>query len=95
MLVEGGPSMAYGKDEDDKRLLTVDWRVRVFSEVVPTISTTLAYGGTLVPVNTIDIDTSIYADELPIDLDTPAGIQKNLGIYSVGSPSQFNVQQEL
>ena len=94
MLVEAGPSPGYGKDEDNKRIFTVDWRVRVFSEVVPTVTTTAQYGGTLVPVNTIDIDLSVYADTLPIDLETPAGIQKNIGIYSYGQPSQFNVQQE-
>lgn len=94
LTVESGPIPGYGKDEDNKRLFTVDWRIRVGSEIVPTVSTMEQYGGTLVPVNTIDIDLSVYADTMPIDLDTPAGIQKNMGIHSGGSPSQFNVQQE-
>lgn len=93
MLVEAGPSWNYTKDEDDKRLIAVTWRVRVFSELVQNVQTFEQYGGTLIPVNDIDINLDVYMDTMPIDLDTPAGIQRNLGIYSVGMPSQFNVQQ--
>ncbi len=95
MLVEAGPSWNYTKDEDDKRLIAVTWRVRVFSELVPRVQTFEQYGGTLIPVNDIDINLDVYMDTMPIDLDTPAGIQRNLGIYGTQMSSQFNVQQGL
>jgi hypothetical protein len=93
MRLLGGPEEGYGTDEDGKRLFKVVYRIRVFSEVVEGIVSTVAWGGTLVPVTTVDIDLSVYADTSPIDLSTPAGIEQNIGILSFGASSQVNVQQ--
>jgi hypothetical protein len=92
MRLLGGPEEGYGTDEDGKRLFKVVYRLRVFSELVEGIQATKAFGGTLVPVNTVDIDLSVYADTSPVDLFTPAGIQENIGIMSIGASSTVNVQ---
>lgn len=93
MRLLGGPEEGYGQDEDGKKLFKVVYLVRVFSELVEDVASSILYGGTLVPVNTVDIDLSVYMDTGPIDLSTPAGIQENIGIYSIGASSQVNVQQ--
>lgn len=93
MRLLGGPEEGYGQDEDGKKLFKVVYLVRVFSELVENVNSPVAFGGTLVPVNTVDIDLSVYSSLENIDLGTPAGIQENIGIYSVGARSQVNVQQ--
>lgn len=93
MRLLGGPEEGYGTDEDGKKLFKVVYLVRVFSELVEEVASSIAFGGTLVPVNTVDIDLSVYSDLSNIDLSTPSGIQANIGIYSVGVSSQVNVQQ--
>lgn len=92
MRLLGGPEQGYGKDEDGKTLFKVVYRVRVFSELAEDIQGLTAFGGTLVPASIINIDLSVYADTGPIDLTTPAGIELNTGILSVGASSQVNVQ---
>lgn len=93
MRLLGGPEEGYGQDEDGKKLFKVVYLVRVFTELVENVASSIAYGGTLVPVNTVDIDLSVYSDLSNIDLSTPSGIEKNIGIYSVGASTQVNVQQ--
>lgn len=93
MRLLGGPEQGYGQDEDGKKLFKVVYLVRVFSELPENVASSIAYGGTLVPVSTVDIDLSVYSSLEPIDLSSPAGIEKNFGIYSVGASSQVNVQQ--
>lgn len=93
MRLLGGPEEGYGQDEDGKKLFKVVYLVRVFSELPENISSSIAYGGTLVPVNTVDIDLSVYSDLSNIDLSTPMGIEQSIGIFSVGASSQVNVQQ--
>lgn len=91
MFLLGGPEFTYAKDEDDKRLFAAVFRIRVFSELVQNVQSLNTYGGTLVPVSTVDIDLRVYSDVENIDLSTPAEIEKNRGIYSFGRSSQFNV----
>lgn len=93
MRLLGGPEQGYGTDEDGKKLFKVVYLVRIFSELVENVESSIAFGGTLVPVNTVDIDLSVYSDLSNIDLSTPMGIQENIGIFSVGASSQVNVQQ--
>jgi hypothetical protein len=92
MRLLGGPEEGYGTDEDGKILSKVVYRIRVFSELVEGIQTLVAFGGTLVPVTDVDIDLSVYSSVLPIDLSTPAGIEENIGIMSIGATSTVNVQ---
>lgn len=91
MRLLGGPEEGYGLDEDSKRLFKVVYRVRVYTELVEYIETSVAFGGTLIPVNAVGLDFSVYQDPNPIDLTTPAGIAKNTGILSVGLPSTLQV----
>lgn len=93
MRLLGGPEEGYGQDEDGKKIFKVVYLVRVFSELVEAVASSVSFGGTLVPVNTVDIDLSVYSDLSNIDLSTPGGVQQNIGIYSVGASSQVNVQQ--
>lgn len=90
MFLLGGPEYSYAKDEDNKRLFAVTFRVRVFSELVQNVQSLESYGGTLVPVNTVSLDLSVYADVEDIDLSTPAEIEAHRGLLSVGVGSQFN-----
>jgi hypothetical protein len=93
MFLQGGPEFSYGKDEDGKRIFKVSYLIRVFSEIVPAVTAMAEYGGTLVPVNTVDIDLSVYSDTNDLVMDSPAEIEKNIGIYSFGIPVQFNTEQ--
>lgn len=93
MRLLGGPEEGYGEDEDGKRLFKVVYLVRVFSELVENVASSVAWGGNLVPVNTVDIDLSVYSSLDPVDLSSPGEIQKNVGIYSIGAASQVNVQK--
>lgn len=93
MRLLGGPEEGYGQDEDGKKIFKVVYLVRVFSELVEDVNSSALFGGTLIPVNTVDIDLSVYSDLSDIDLSTPSGIEQNIGIYSVGVSSQVNVQQ--
>jgi hypothetical protein len=49
-----------------------------------------SYGGTLVPVNAVDLDLSVYSDISDISMNTPAEIEAHRGILSVGAGSSFN-----
>ena len=89
MFLQGGPEFGYGKDEDGKRLLKVTYLIRVFSELPEGIQSA-APGGTLIPVNTINLDLSVYSDMNVLRMDGPADFQKNIGLYSFGRSSQFN-----
>jgi hypothetical protein len=93
MRLLGGPEEGYGTDEDGKKLFKVVYLVRVFSELVENVASSTGWGGSLTPVNTVDIDLSVYASLDDIDLSSPTGIQESIGIYSVGASSTVNVQQ--
>lgn len=93
MFLQGGPEFGYGKDEDDKRVFKVTYLIRVFAELVGNIQSLVSYGGTLVPVNAINIDLDVYGSVADLKMGTPAEIEKNVGILSVGVGSQFNTKQ--
>jgi hypothetical protein len=91
MRLLGGPEEGYGLDEDGKRLFKVVYRVRVYTELLEDIQSSIAWGGTLIPVSMVNIDLSVYADLGDIDLSTPEGISLNTGVLSAGLSSQVNV----
>ena len=90
MFLQGGPEFGYGKDEDGKRMFSVTYRIRVFSELVQGVQSMVSYGGTLVPVNTVNIDLDVYSDLSDIQMNTTAEIEINRGILNVSSGSSFN-----
>lgn len=92
MFLLGGPEESYGTDEDGKRLLTVTYLVSVFAELAENVQVMQAYGGTLVPVNAVGLDLKVYSDVANITMSTPAEIEANRGILSVGVGSSFNAQ---
>lgn len=91
MRLLGGPEEGYGLDEDGKRLFKVVYRVRLYTELLEDIQSSVAWGGTLIPVSMVNIDLSVYSDLGDIDLSTPAGIELNTGVLSAGLSSQVNV----
>lgn len=93
MFLTGGVDTGYGMDEDGKRMLRASYRIRVFSELVQGVQSLLSYGGTLVPVNTVDIDLGVYSDLTDITMNTPAEIEINTGILSAGMTSSFNAEE--
>lgn len=92
MRLLGGPEEGYGLDEDGKRLFKVVYRVRVYTELLEDIKSSVAWGGTLIPVSMVNIDLSVYSDLAAIDLGTPAGIAVNTGVLSAGFSSTVNVR---
>jgi hypothetical protein len=90
MFLLGGPEDGYGTDEDGKRLFTVTYLVSVFAELAENVQVMQAYGGTLVPVSAVSLDLGVYSDVTPITMSTPAEIEANRGILSVGVGSSFN-----
>jgi hypothetical protein len=91
MRLLGGPEEGYGLDEDGKRLFKVVYRVRLYTELLEDIQSSVLWGGTLIPVSMINLDLSVYSDLGDIDLDSPAGIALNTGVLSAGLVSQVNV----
>jgi len=90
MFLLGGPEFSYGQDEDGKRMIKVTYLISVFSELVENVQSLVPFGGTLVPVNTVDLDLKVYSDISQISMSTPAEIEENRGILSVGVASSFN-----
>lgn len=90
MFLQGGPDFGYGQDEDGKRMIKVTYLISVFSELVENVQSLVPFGGTLVPVSTVDLDLRVYSDVSKIDMSTPALIEANRGILSVGVGSSFN-----
>lgn len=93
MRLLGGPEEGYGSDEDGKKIFKVVYLVRVFSELAENIASSIGYGGTLVPVNTVSIDLDVYRSLDSVDLSSPAGLRENIGILSAGAASRVNVQE--
>jgi hypothetical protein len=91
MRLLGGPEEGYGLDEDGKRIFKVVYRVRVYTELLEDIQSSVAWGGTLIPVSMVNIDLSVYSSVDDIDLSSPAGIELNTGVLSAGLSSQVNV----
>lgn len=91
MRLLGGPEEGYGQDEDGKRLFKIVYRVRLYTELLEDIQSSVAWGGTLIPVSMINLDLSVYSDLGDIDLTSPAGIALNTGVLSAGLSSQVNV----
>ena len=92
MFLLGGPQEGYGFDEDQKRIYSVTYLVSVFAELVENVQVLQSYGGTLVPASAVNLDLKVYSDVSNISLDTPAEIEANRGILSVGTRSSFNAQ---
>lgn len=90
MFLVGGPEESYGHDEDGKRLLKTTFLIQVYSELVQDVQSMQAFGGTLIPVSAVDLDLSVYSDLGNINMSTPAEIEANRGILSVGATSSFN-----
>jgi hypothetical protein len=90
MFLLGGPEWGYGHDENGKRLIKVTYLVNVYSELITDLQVLSSYGGTLVPVSTVDLDLSVYSSTANIDLTTPASIEASRGIINAGAASSFN-----
>lgn len=90
MFLQGGPEFGYGTDEDGKRMIKVTYLISLFAELVENVQSLVPFGGTLVPVNTVDLDLRVYSDVSKISMNTPAEIETHRGILSVGVGSSFN-----
>lgn len=76
-----GPSMNYDKDKNDKRMFRIDYKVRIFSELIPQIiQPTLA--------KTVHVDFSIYNSNEDL---TIASVQESKSLLSVGTAMTWNV----
>lgn len=77
----GGPALETGKDNNDKRIFWVTYRIRVFSELVPQIIQPIL-------ANMVNLDLRVYSQEEDLTL---ANVVESKGILSVGSPLAWNV----
>lgn len=75
-----GPSLITGKDNNDKRFFQVDYKVRVFSELVPQIVQPIL-------TKSINLDLSVYNSSENL---TEASIKESRGLLSVGIPISWN-----
>jgi hypothetical protein len=85
MQLLGGPALNTGKDVNDKRLFWADYKIRVFSELVPEI---------VQPVlaNLVNLDLSVYSSTENL---TIASVQESKSLLSVGVPITWNVNQPI
>ena len=81
MQLLGGPSLNTGKDENDKRLFWVDYKVRVFSELVPEV---------VQPVlaTLVNVDLSVYNSLEDLTIES---IKESKSLLSVGTSVAWNV----
>lgn len=77
----GGPKLNTGKDENDKRFFWVDYKIRVFSELVPEVIQPIL-------ATMINLDLSVYSSTE--DLVLP-NIIESKGLLSVGAAIAWNV----
>lgn len=77
----GGTPISYAKDKNDKRMFQVDYKIRIFSELIPQIiQPTLA--------KAVNIDFSIYNS---FENLTIAAVQESKSLLSVGTALAWNV----
>lgn len=76
----GGPALTAEYDSNGKRFFQVRYKVRVFSELVPQVTT---YAN----VTSINIDLSVYDDTTDL---TGEGLSEAVGILSAGTTSAWN-----
>jgi hypothetical protein len=88
MLLNGGPEMTYGKDQDDKHIFVTTYNVRVCSELLGPIDAPAAYGGSTVLATQLNVDLDVYTDLADVTPDE----QISLGLLSVGMTSSWNTQ---
>ena len=85
IILQGGPYIEYGKDEDDKRIFTTTFLIRVFSELInmppyPGITKGIVH----------DINLEFFVFGPPYTSTEPlseAQLMESHGILSVGSPA--------
>lgn len=85
LQVLGGPELSTGKDKNGKRMFWVDWKIRIFGELVPQlIQPTLA--------NMVNLDLSVYNQNENL---TIGSVTEAKGLLSVGVSSSWNVAQPI
>lgn len=89
LFVNAGPEYTSGKDDEDKHLLQATYNVRVCSELLGPIDTTVQYGGVGTLVTRVITDISCYTDLS--DLSKPE-LVKSFGKLSVGTATSWNTQ---
>lgn len=83
MQLIGGPNPQYGTDSNGKRIFWVEYQIRVFSELLPTIYT-------YPPVREINVDLSEYSSATDITVNN---LIESKSLLSVGVPIEWSVAQ--
>lgn len=84
MFLMEGPTIEYGKDNDDKRLFRASYMVRVMSEVIPHVDVNGIFHALVTDIN---LDLGVYASIEPL---TSLSMTSNKAIISTGSNLAFN-----
>lgn len=83
-ILSGGGEIQSGQDNNGKRIFWVDWRVRVFSELVPQVVTPVL-------ARVINLDMTVYGDYQDV---TEAQLIESKSLLSVSSASvNWNTSQ--
>ena len=90
MLLNGGPEKAYVLDENNKRVVTATYNVRVCSELLGPIDTTANYGGSMALATEFNLSLDVYSG--PITEDSLPELTSSFGVLSVGQSSGWNTQ---
>lgn len=78
----GGPASIDGYDENNKRYFSVQYKIRVFSEILNQVYT---FG----PANEINLDITTYSNVQDL---TTEELSRSIGLLSVGGQASWNVQ---
>jgi hypothetical protein len=89
LFVNGGPQLTYGKDQDDKHLLTTTYNVRVCSELLGPVDAPAQFGGSLALAKQLNVNLDVYSDLADL---TVAELETSFGLLSVGMASGWNTQ---
>jgi hypothetical protein len=90
MLLNGGPEKEYRLDDDNKRIVTATYNIRVCSELLGPIDTTANYGGSMALATTFDLSLDVYSG--PITEESLPELTSSFGVLSVGRSSGWNTQ---
>lgn len=85
MFLLEGPSIEYGKDQDDKRLLRGIYMLRVMSEVIPGINVNGLYNALVTDIN---LDLGCYSNVAEL---TTEEVASNKAIIATGPNLAYNV----
>jgi hypothetical protein len=89
LFVNGGPEKGVARDDNNKRLATATYNIRVCSELLGPIDAPVEYGGTMALAKYFNISLDVYSGTSQM---TTPDWSSSAGVLSVGQLSGWNTQ---